>query len=125
MLFTTYLYWHYAVAPIEILKLLQNYAIATWKKFLIWGHVRTLFYPWHRLHISDVFQPRTYMDRFTNVLVEAYVRLIAATMRLIVICIGLTIEALILAFFIVFFIVWLAWPAFSLLLILKGFQNVF
>ena len=127
MLFATYLYWHYAIAPIEILKLMKNYIIATARKFLIWGHLKTLFYPWHRLRVSDVVHPKNIADRVTNLVVEAYIRLIAAFIRLVVIFMGLIAEMLVISFFFCLFIAWLAWPAILFISITKGIQllNVF
>lgn len=120
MLLLTYLYWHYLIAPVEILKLLQNYSIATWHKFLIWGHLRTLFYPWHRIRLSDVVKPATLVDKFGNFLGEIYIRLFVAMIRLTVVAIGLIIEGLVFTFFAVLFIAWLIWPALIFISITKG-----
>ncbi|OGZ58307.1 MAG: hypothetical protein A3B96_01760 [Candidatus Spechtbacteria bacterium RIFCSPHIGHO2_02_FULL_43_15b] len=125
MLFFNYLYWHYVIAPVEIVKLLKNYSIATSRKFLIFGHLKTLFYPWHRLRVSDVAKPKNITDRVANVAVEAYIRLVAAIIRMTVVLFGVTVQITILFLFIVIFLAWLMWPALVFISLAKGITIIF
>lgn len=120
-----YLYWHFAVAPFEILRIMKNYQVASWYKFLITQHFRTLFSPWHRQNPSD-FGPRsrTFGDKILDAITDLYIRLIAACVRLTIIFAGLLFQVFVLVAFVVLFVTWLAWPAIAIFLILKGFNIV-
>lgn len=120
-IFLEYFYWHYTVAPFEILQIMRNYLKANWHRFLIVQHLNTLFSPWHRQNPSD-FGPKemTFVDRIMNVITDAYIRLIAAGIRLIIIFIGLFVELLTLVGFILLWVIWLAWPVIAIYSIIWG-----
>jgi hypothetical protein len=120
MLTLYYIYWHYAVAPGEILKLLKNYLIGTWHKFFISKHLRTLISPWHRLRASDVIRAEKIIDKLGNILVDIYTRFLAALIRLSIILTGLIAEIIVVIFFAALFIGWLLWPVIFVISIWKG-----
>jgi hypothetical protein len=120
MVLIDYIYWHYTVAPSRILFLLHNYLIATWHRFLIGTHAKTLLSPWHRARPSDVGGARTFGDKIGNAIVDFYIRIIAAIIRLVIILIGLLAEVILIAVFMVLLVVWLLWPAIFVFLISKG-----
>ena len=124
-IFLDYIYWHWAVAPGEILKIMNNYLIANWHKFLITQHFRTLFSPWHRQNPSEIgSRQKTFTDKILDVVVDLYIRLIAAGIRTIIILAGLVFELLTLIFFLILFVAWLVWPAIAIYLIMKGLSQV-
>lgn len=124
-IFLGYLYWHFTVAPFEILKIMKNYMIATWHQFLIVQHLNTLFSPWHRQNPSDIGpKSKTFVDKIMDLITDIYIRLIAACIRLTIILIGLIVELLILVAFLILFIVWLAWPAIAVYSISRGLNLV-
>lgn len=125
IIFLEYFYWHFTIAPFEILKIMNNYQIAFWHKFLIVQHFRTLFSPWHRQNPSEFgTRARTFVDKILDVLVDVYIRLIAACIRLVIILTGLVAQVLIFLGFIVLFVLWLGWPVISIYLIIKGLNLV-
>jgi hypothetical protein len=124
MLTLYYIYWHYAVAPGKILKLLRNYLIGTWHKFFISQHLRTLISPWHRLRASDVITSKAISDKLGNILIDVYTRFLAALIRLTIIIAGLAAEIIVIAFFAALFIGWLLWPAIFIALIVKGWSLI-
>jgi hypothetical protein len=124
-IFMEYFYWHYFVAPFEILRIMQNYMHARWHQFLIVQHFKTLFSPWHRQNPSD-FGPkyRTFSDRILDFLADIYIRLIAAGIRLIIIFAGFIVQLATLIFFLVLFVVWLAWPFLAMYSIYLGLNMI-
>lgn len=125
MIFVDYILWHYITAPREILVLLKNYSIAVWHKFLIAQHARTLFAPWHQLSARYMFPAQNPSDRIANFLVDIYIRLIAAGIRLTIIVIGLVAQVLVLVFFVGLFVAWLLWPVLFITTITRGFTLIF
>lgn len=110
-IFLEYFYWHYSIAPREILKIMQNYLKANWHRFLITKHLQTLFAPWHRQNPSDFGKRElTFADRILNSITDFYIRLIAAGIRLSIIISGLAWQVVILIVFLTLFVVWLIWP---------------
>lgn len=110
MILIDYFYWHYSIAPLGILGLLKNYLIGIWHRFLIATHFKTLLAPWHRARPSELGAARTFGDRIANGIVDFYIRIIAAIIRLIIILTGLIFELAIVAAFAALMIVWLLWP---------------
>ena len=124
-IFLDYIYWHWAVAPREILKIMNNYLIANWHRFLITQHFRTLFSPWHRQNPSDIGpKQRSFADKILDMIADLYIRLIAAGIRMLVILAGLLMELLTLILFLVLFVAWLVWPGVAIFLIMKGLAQV-
>ncbi len=124
-IFLEYFYWHYAVAPFEILKIMNNYLKALWHQFLIVQHFNTLFSPWHRQNPSDIGpKANTFTDKILNSITDIYIRLIAAGIRLIIISFGLIVEGLMGILFIFLFVIWLAWPAIAVFLMIQGYNLV-
>ncbi len=98
---------------------------ARWHQFLITQHFKTLFSPWHRQNPSD-FGPkqRVFTDKILDAITDVYIRLIAAGIRMTIILAGLIVELLTLIFFLILFVVWLAWPVLAVYSIIKGFSLV-
>ena len=120
-IFLEYFYWHFTVAPFEILQIMRNYLKANWHRFLIVQHFRTLFAPWHRQNPSDLGKrEKTFSDKMLDSLADLYIRLIAAGIRLIIITAGFLMEFLILIAFLLLFIIWLAWPVIAIYSIVRG-----
>jgi len=96
---------------------------ASWHRFLIAKHFQTLFAPWHRQNPSDFGKrDRTYGDKILDVIVDLYIRLIAAGIRLIIIFSGMVWQLVLLLFFMLALIVWIAWPAVSVFSIIYGIE---
>lgn len=111
MILGDYFHWHYTVAPAVILGLLKNYLVGTWHRFLITTHFKTLFSPWHRVKTSDFGETKNFGDKIVNGIIEFYIRILAAAIRLTIILVGLVIEAMVVFVFIALLIAWLLWPA--------------
>jgi len=122
-LFLEYFYWHYTIAPFEILRIMGNYLKASRHQFLLVQHLKTLFAPWHRQNPSS-FGPknRTFGDKILDVLVDIYIRLIAAVIRLTIIVMGLLWQLLLFIGFMVLFVGWLGWPAIAIYMIGMGIK---
>ena len=124
-IFFEYFYWHYTIAPFEILHIMQNYLKANLHRFLIAQHLRTLFAPWHRQNPSDFgSKNKTFGDKILDKIADLYIRLIAAFIRLMIIFAGLIWQLVLFILFLLFFVVWLAWPAIAVYLIGKGLSLI-
>lgn len=110
MILIDYFNWHYTVAPEAILKLSHNYLVGTWHHFLISTHFRTLLSPWHRTRPSDIGKAQNIGDKIMNRVIDFYVRILAAIVRLTIIIIGLIAEVVIIAAFVALLVVWILWP---------------
>lgn len=124
-IFLEYFYWHYTIAPFEILRIMKNYLKASRHQFLLVQHFKTLFAPWHRQNPSD-FGPKNkaFTDKILDSLVDIYIRLIAACIRLVIIIAGLLWQAVLFVFFILLFVAWLAWPAIAIYSVAKGLRTL-
>lgn len=125
MVFINYLFWHYTTAPGQILVLLKNFTIATWHKFLILQHLRTLLSPWHRFRAKELFGAQSFGDKVGNWIFDIFTRLIAAVIRLSVITMGLVVQVAVFAFFVVLFAAWIFWPAVVIAFIGRGVSLIF
>lgn len=123
MLLTDYISWHYSVALSGILGLLRNYLIGTWHRFMIGQHFKTLFSPWHRSRVSNIGATLTFGDRISNAVVDFYIRILAAVIRLSIILTGLVTEAILIVAFAALFIIWLLWPAIFIFSLIKGLAS--
>ena len=120
-IFLEYFYWHYTIAPFEILRIMQNYLKSNLHRFLIVQHLRTLFAPWHRQNPSDFgSKNKTFGDKIMDRVADLYIRLIAAFIRLMIVSAGLIWQLVLLVFFLILFVVWLVWPAIAIYLVIKG-----
>ena len=119
-----YIYWHYGIAPAGILELLKNYLIGTWHRFLIGTHFKTLLSPWHRARPSDTGTAQNFGDKILNGIVDFYITIAAAVIRLLIILIGLAAEVIIIIVFLVLFIGWLLWPVIFIWSVNKGLAMV-
>ena len=122
-IFFNYLYWHYSIAPQEILGLLRNYSVGVWNQFLISRHLKTLFSPWHRAQPSDLPEKNTIGIRMMNGIIDFYIRILAAFVRLAIIITGLVYEALLSVGFIILYVLWLVWPILAIVLVLMGIHQ--
>src|SRR3989344_7064780 len=106
-IFLEYFYWHYTVAPFEILQIMRDYLKANWHRFLIVQHFKTLFAPWHRQNPSDFgSKNKTFGDKILDKIADLYIRLIAALIRLLIISAGLIWQFILLIFFLLLFVAW-------------------
>jgi len=122
-IFLDYIRWHFSVAPPEILNIMRNYMKASWHRFLIAKHLQTLFSPWHRQNPSDFGKrERTFGDKMLDALADIYIRLIAASIRSIIIVSGLIWQLVLFIAFMLLLIVWIAWPAVSVFSIIYGIE---
>lgn len=126
VLFLEYFYWHFTIAPFEILKIMNNYLRASRHQFLLKQHLATLFAPWHRQNPSD-FGPKSkpFTDKALDLVADIYIRLIAACIRLLIILAGLIWQLVILIGFIFLFVVWLGWPVVAIFFITRGLNSLF
>ncbi|OGN08673.1 MAG: hypothetical protein A3J46_01690 [Candidatus Yanofskybacteria bacterium RIFCSPHIGHO2_02_FULL_41_11] len=120
-IFVEYFYWHFAVAPFEILRIMENYMNAYWHRFLVIQHLKTLFAPWHRQNPSDLgTKKKTSADKIIDRVIDLYIRLVAAGIRLLIIIVGLLWQIILLALFILLFTIWVSWPIVGVYLISIG-----
>ncbi len=121
-IFIKYIYWHFTIAPAGIFEIMGNYLKSTWHKFLIPQHFKTLFAPWHRRDPSQLGakKSRSFGDIILDKIVDGYIRLVAAVIRLAVILTGLVTEVFVTVVFLALFVVWMLWPVVGLFLIFKG-----
>lgn len=121
MVLLQYFFWHYLTAPKSILRLIENYAIGTWHQFLISRHFATLFSPWHQLLPSQLENENLSLGlKIMNPVIDGYVRLLAACIRLSIIIAGLAVIVVRSAAFLVLLVVWLAWPVIAVAFIAEG-----
>jgi hypothetical protein len=125
MIFTDYIYWHYGIAPLGILGLLRNYLIGIWHKFLIANHFKTLLAPWHRAKPSEFETTKNLSDKIVDAIIDFYIRIIAALVRLFIILLGLFAELVAIIVFILLLIIWLLWPIIFVKLVSQGLVLVF
>lgn len=125
MLIFDYFWWHYIVAPINILEIAKNYSTAVWNKFLIWQHARTLFSPWHRMQAKYMFPAQGFLDRIGNFFFEIFIRFIAAFLRSVIIVFGLLAQATAVIIFAAILFVWLAWPFLFVIYVSRGLELIF
>lgn len=124
-IFLEYFYWHYTIAPFEILKIMGNYLKAVRHQFLMAQHLRTLFAPWHRQNPSDFgTRERTFTDKIFDPIVDLYIRLMAACIRLSIIFTGLMWQLVLLVSFLLLFVFWLAWPVITIYSISTGLNMI-
>ncbi|MEX0869942.1 MAG: hypothetical protein WDZ39_00760 [Candidatus Spechtbacterales bacterium] len=125
MIFLDYFWWHYLIAPKQILTLLKNYSIAIWHKFLIKQHLRTLFAPWHKMQAQFLWPSQNFADKLGNFAVDVFVRTVAALIRSTIIITGLVMQVIAVAFFGALLIFWALWPLVFLMMVLRGVVLIF
>ena len=120
-IFLEYFYWHYTVAPFEILRIMDSYLKGARHQFLITLHLKTLLAPWHRQNPSDFgTRQKTFTDKILDGIVDVYIRLIAAGIRTLIILLGLVWQLILFLGFLLLFVIWLAWPAIAIYMISRG-----
>src|SRR3989344_5252230 len=126
-IFIKYVYWHFTIAPLQIMVIMTNYLRAFWHRFLIGQHFKTLFAPWHRQEPSQLAPKRSknFVDKILDFIADIYIRLIAATIRLSVIIAGLVTQLFIALGFTALFLVWIIWPVLAIYLIFRGLSLVY
>jgi len=125
MAFVYYLTWHYIIAPREILVLFKNFSIATWHKFLILQHLKTMFSPWHRFRAKELFGAQSFGDKVGNWIFDLFTRFIAAFIRLSVISMGLAVQIIVVIFFVTLFAIWIFWPFVVIAFLGRGVTLIF
>lgn len=124
MLFISYILWHYTTALHEILILFKNFSYATWHKFFIWQHFKTLFSPWHKMRAQYMFPENKFTDKISNIIIDLFIRFIAMFVRLFIIITGLFVQGIVIVFFTFLFLAWIFWPIIFVLLISRGFALI-
>lgn len=124
-IFLDYIFWHYQIAPKEIFGILKNYLTGNWHKFLITKHLKTLFYPWHRLRPSEIEKTNKISEKIANAIIDFYIRILAALVRLTIVLTGLIYELITIIIFLALFLIWLFWPVVFIYLIVKGLTLIF
>lgn len=125
MLFFQYFVWHYTTAIKNIFAIARNYLVATWFRFGILFHLRTLFYPWRRQLVDDTSDEGILMfllSKIGTIITDLIFRFIAALLRLSVIISGLITLITLICLFTVLLVAWLLWPIIVILSINKGIQ---
>jgi hypothetical protein len=120
-IFAEYLAWHFIIAPNELVAILRNYMAGTWHQFMIPRHLKTLFAPWHRLLPSDLSEKQTFGTKILNKVLDIYIRLVAAVIRLTLIAFGLALEVLWMVVFLVTLLAWVLWPILATASLVYGF----
>jgi hypothetical protein len=123
LIFIDYIAWYFLVAPRDIASIAGNYIRSSWVAFMIPGHLKTLFSPWHRRDPSQLLDvnERTMVDKVLYVIADFYIRLIAAALRSVIIVTGLLWQILLSCFFFTLIVAWLIWPVIAIILFIKGF----
>ena len=100
-----YLFWHFVKVPKDILMAFRNFLLFNFNYFSVFFLLKTLFAPWRKYKESygRGFDFKRYFETFTFNLAS---RILGAIVRLIIILIGLIIEAFI---FVTGIMVLLAW----------------
>ncbi len=129
MIFLDYFYWHYIVAPFEILRIMTNYFKSIWHQFLITQHLKTLFSQWRRQNPADVGKKSVsltdkILDSIMDVVIDFFLRIVAAIIRLSIITTGLLTEVLIAVGFFLILLIWLAWPLISIYFVYLGLGSI-
>ena len=126
-IFIEYLYWHFAIAPGHIVHIMMNYMHATWRRFLIPQHLQTLFSPWRRRQPSDLARAssRTFGQKILDAMIDVYIRILAAFVRLSVIVVGCVSEVSVVLGFLILLIAWIFWPGIALYLVVSGIYLLF
>jgi len=128
MLFFQYILWHYTTAIKHLLEIARNYFVATWFRFAITFHLRTLFYPWRRQLINDAPDEGIlmfFLSKIGTIITDLIFRFIAALLRLSVILSGLITLIFLVCFFTALLIAWLLWPIIGIISISKGIAFIF
>ncbi len=118
-LFLIFVSWFFFKAPMEILRIGQNFLLWGWQYFSIGYFVPRLFSPWHR----DITSYGRGFDltRFLHVWGWNLIsRFIGAVLRLFVMAVGLLVEGTIFGFSVVVFILWFLLPAAVPVLLVLG-----
>ena len=125
-IFIEYIFWHYAIAPFEIIKIAKNYFIYVWHKFYILNHLKTLFLPWHRQQLR--VEPKTIGEKIliatAGRLADFYFLLVAAFVRFLIVISGLISEIFVLIGLILVFIFWIFWPIIFVYLSFLGITKI-
>jgi len=124
MLITEYFIWHYSIAPPAIWVIFGNYAKATWHRFLIGRHFKTLLAPWHRRQPSDMGERNGIGSKMLDAISDFYIRILAAFIRLTLIILGLIFIALVFVIFASLFFIWILWPLIAGYFVIKGIALV-
>lgn len=118
------IYWHFFEVPKNILKIWKNFLKFGLNYFSIIILLKTFFSPWRQYKWSygrglDI--PRFFETLFSNLIS----RFLGATVRSVIIIIGLLFEVFILIFGILFFLGWVFLPVILILGLYYGFQLLF
>lgn len=104
-----YVYWHYFVAPGEIVKIARNYLAGVWHLFLIRRHAKTLFAPWHRMQLTTEGGGGV-LDKIGSGIADTYFRFVAGIVRMCIIVAGLCATLVVVCLFAGLSALWLVWP---------------
>ncbi len=121
-----YIFWFYTLAPLEIIRIAKNYIIATWHKFYIVNHLKTLFLPWHRQEAK--IEPKSLSDKIllatAGKIADLFLIFVAVIVRLTVVIFGLIAEVFVFLLFVSIFVLWILWPIILIYFLISGLINI-
>ena len=123
LIFVSYIIWHYTIALKDIIKITRNFLIGTWHKFAISIHFRTLFTAWKRQDLPKEKQDNPFAQLGENILdaiINGYLRILAAIIRLSIIISGLVVELFIGVSFVLIMFIWIFWPVIIVAWMIRG-----
>lgn len=108
-IFLLWFFWHFFEATKNLLKIWNNYFLFVLNYFSFLLLLKTLFTPWRRYlwEYPRGFNPKAYFEVFVS---NLFSRLIGATIRSILILIGLIVLIFVLIFGSVIILIWLILP---------------
>lgn len=124
MLFVTvlqdYLLWHYTRAFRDIFNIWRNLTYFVFHFFSIPLLLRTFFAPWKRIEAERETVGLDLKDYFSTKLVNLIMRVVGATMRTILIMIGLACTGAVVVAGLIFFVIWPLVPLLIVVFIVAG-----
>lgn len=117
-----YLWWHYALAWVDLARLYHNLAWFLWNFFSISLLLRTLFSPWRRLHESARKEAGGLLG---SLIMNTILRFIGFFARVATIVFGLASLVLLGVVGVAFLVLWPLLPFIALALMLTGLFGVF
>ncbi|MCK5026992.1 MAG: hypothetical protein KAS07_01095 [Candidatus Pacebacteria bacterium] len=117
-----YVCWHYSRAFSDIFHIWSNITHFVFHFFSIPLLLRTFFAPWKRIEATRETQGLNISDYISTKLVNTIMRLIGASMRAVLIFIGLVVVATVVIAGMIFFVLWVLLPIIVLIFAGAGIQ---
>ncbi|MBI4050789.1 MAG: hypothetical protein HY396_02325 [Candidatus Doudnabacteria bacterium] len=120
----TFLHWFVIRAPLEILRIGENFWIFGWQFFSVGFFIPRFFAPWHR-DITPYGRGFDLKRILRALLWNLISRLIGAVLRLFVMLSGLAFELFVMLATMLAFVFWFLSPIISTVLIIQGLIGLF